>query len=105
MKNTEVYDFVRALTKPYPGAFSWLNGKRLTIWQCALLPDGISFEARPGEVIGPVISPVEAACGQAVACGKGGALLLELEGENGEILKGHSLSDQDWKGRVWANEQ
>lgn len=105
MKNTEVYDFVRALTKPYPGAFSFLNGKRLTLWQCALLPEGISFEARPGEVIGQVISPVEAACGQAVACGEGGVLLLELEDESGDTLKGHRLSDQHWEGRVWANEQ
>ncbi len=105
MKNSTVYDFVRALTKPYPGAFSLLDGKRWTIWQCALLPGSISFDAMPGEIIGPVISPVEGACGLVVACGTGAIVLLELEDDSGETLRGRSLSDQDWKGRVWVNEQ
>jgi len=105
LKNAEVYDFVRALTKPYPGAFSWLNGRRWTIWQCALLPKGFSFDAQPGETVGPIISPVEASCGQAVACGAGAIVLLELEDDNGEALNGRRLSDQDWSGSVWTNEQ
>jgi methionyl-tRNA formyltransferase len=105
MKNAEVYDFVRALTKPYPGAFSWLDGKRWTIWQCAFLPGSIPFDAKPGEITGAVVSPVEAACGQAVACGAGAVVLLELEDDRGEILKGIELSDRDWRGRVWTNEQ
>ena len=29
----DVYDFVRALTRPYPGAFSRLDGKRWTLWR------------------------------------------------------------------------
>jgi methionyl-tRNA formyltransferase len=48
----EIYNWVRALTDPYPGAFSWLNGKRIWIW--AARTDGglISNKShRPGEVI------------------------------------------------------
>jgi methionyl-tRNA formyltransferase len=99
-----VYDFVRALTRPYPGAFSWLGGRRWLIWQSALLPGACSPAAAPGLILGPVFCPVEAACGQAVACGKGALLLLELEGEDGTVLKGRHLSDQSWEGKVWTDE-
>ncbi len=29
-----VYDFVRAQTRPYPGAFTWLGSEPLTLWRC-----------------------------------------------------------------------
>jgi methionyl-tRNA formyltransferase len=100
-----VYDFVRALTRPYPGAFSWLDGKQWWIWQAALVPDlGPVDGATPGEVLGPVISPSESACGQLVACGSGSALLLELDDGAGTTLSGRALSDQNWTGLRWENE-
>jgi len=101
--STTIYDFVRALTRPYPGAFSWLDGRRWTIWQAALLPGETSAE-RVGEVLGPALCPVEAACGQVVACGTGALLLLELQADDGEILAGRRLSEQPWTGRRWSNE-
>lgn len=30
----EIYNFVRAQTKPYPGAFAFLEGKKIRIWRC-----------------------------------------------------------------------
>lgn len=99
-----VYDFVRALTRPYPGAFSWLDGKRWIIWKCALVPVGGFSDKKPGEVLGPLQSPNEEVCGQVVACGKGVLLLLELEGESSEILRGRQLSEKLWQGSVWLNE-
>lgn len=104
-ESTDVYNLVRALTRPYPGAFSWLYGNRWLIWQCALLPDSHHFYGKPGEIIGQVVSPVEAACGQIVACGKGVITILELMGDNGESLSGYRLSDQPWKGKMWTNGQ
>jgi methionyl-tRNA formyltransferase len=101
----EVYDFLRALTRPYPGAFSWLDGKRWRLWQGSLWPDACSMNARPGQVIGPVYSPVAGACGQVVACGQGAVALLEIEGDDGQTLGGPALSDQPWKGKVWTHEQ
>jgi methionyl-tRNA formyltransferase len=101
-----VYNFVRALTRPYPGAFAWLDGQRFTIWQAALLPHfngSVGDTAQPGEVLGPVVSPVEAACGQAVACGAGVVVLLELETDAGERLAGRRLADQAWTGKVWSH--
>jgi methionyl-tRNA formyltransferase len=104
-----LYDFVRALTRPYPGAFSWMDGRRWRIWQAALPPKGGRgagvFDGDAGEVLGPVVSPVEDACGQLVACGGGGALmLLELEDDTGVVLRGRALSEQRWTARRWSNE-
>ena len=33
----EITDFVRAQTKPYPGAFTIINGKKITIWDCKIV--------------------------------------------------------------------
>src|SRR6266487_2739907 len=98
-----VYDFVRALTKPYPGAFSWLDGKPWTVWSAALLPtNGAPPLGRPGEILGPVVSPLDAACGLAVACGRGVVQLLEVEADGGEVVAGRRLAEQPWTGRVWT---
>ena len=99
-----VYNFVRALTRPYPGAFSFLDGRRWTIQSAALLPAVSMDHQLPGTVIGPVVSPVAESCGQVVACGSGCVLILEVEADDGTILKGSSLSDCEWTGKVWANE-
>ncbi len=94
---------MRALTKPYPGAFSWLDGKRWTVWSAALLPtNGAPPLGRPGEILGPVVSPLDAACGLAVACGRGVVQLLELEADGGEVVAGRRLAEQPWAGRVWT---
>jgi methionyl-tRNA formyltransferase len=98
-----VYDFVRALTRPYPGAFAWLNGFRWTIWNCAVLPGGLGVIGAPGQVIGPVFSPSASACGQLVACGSGAIILLELQGPGGEVLCGRALSEQQWTGSFWTH--
>lgn len=101
----EVYNFVRALTRPYPGATGWVEGTRWKIWQCALLPQQGVLTAPPGQILGPVLSPVSDACGLLVACGDGAVILLELEDDNGEVLKGRRLSDLPWKGKVWTHGQ
>lgn len=48
----EIYNWVRALTHPYPGAFSFLNGEKVWIWETRT--DGgptVNQSRRPGEVI------------------------------------------------------
>lgn len=103
MDSKAVYDFVRALTRPYPGAFAWLGSKRWRVWQCALLSGVNTIKCQPGEVIGQAYSPVEAACGQIVACGHGAIILLEVEDEHGDVLCGTRLSDQEWTERSWTS--
>jgi methionyl-tRNA formyltransferase len=98
-----VYDFVRALTRPYPGAFSSLDGKRWLVWDAALPPD-LGHGGEPGEVLGPVVSPAQSACGQLVACGSGAVILLEVEDESGTRLRGQQLSEQHWTGKRFGME-
>jgi methionyl-tRNA formyltransferase len=98
-----VYNFIRALTRPYPGAFSSLDKEQWFVWQAALTPAEAPPGSAPGEVLGPVFSPVPEACGQAVACGRGVVILLEVE-SGGRVLRGQELSDQCWHGKVWTND-
>jgi methionyl-tRNA formyltransferase len=44
------YDWVRAQTDPYPGAYTFYNGERLTVWECEPV-DVPNVNATPGEVI------------------------------------------------------
>ncbi|MEO5333526.1 MAG: methionyl-tRNA formyltransferase [Magnetococcus sp. YQC-5] len=100
----QIYDFIRALTHPYPGAFSWLNGDRYFIWQCAVLPlETVLPQYPPGTVIGPVYSPLAGGCGQMVSCGTGAILLLAVEDAQGQEITGYALSEQQWQGKRWLN--
>ena len=45
-----IYNFVRAQTKPYPGAFTLHRGERLTIWE-AKPYDRMGLESDPGQVL------------------------------------------------------
>jgi methionyl-tRNA formyltransferase len=97
-----VYDFVRALTRPYPGAFSTLDGAGWWIWDAALLPD-IGVLGAPGEVLGPVRSPVDDACGQLVACASGAIILLDVSNAAGLRLSGRALAERAWTGQLFTS--
>jgi methionyl-tRNA formyltransferase len=99
--SARVYDFIRALTRPYPGAFAALDGQRWKIWRAALLPGEGYGQSAAGQVLGPVVSPTEDSCGVAVACGRGAVVLLEIESDDA-VLKGRALSEQRWEGRIWS---
>jgi methionyl-tRNA formyltransferase len=104
---SSVYDFIRALTRPYPGAFGFLGGKRWRVWHAALLPAGDTFTAatpHPGLVLGPVVSPIPEACGQLVACGEGAVVLLEVESAEGRVLRGPALAELPWTGMRWDHD-
>ncbi|NTW70838.1 MAG: methionyl-tRNA formyltransferase [Eubacteriaceae bacterium] len=95
----ELYNFVRALTKPYPCAFSYLDGHQLKIVRAAL-PEGLASLELPGTVIGTVKGTEPEVCGISVACGSGVLILTELEAENGEVLKGYNLVEGGFKGKL-----
>jgi methionyl-tRNA formyltransferase len=96
----DVYNFVRALTRPYPGAFTTGDAGRFTVWHCALLPAAAGVRGAPGEALGPVVSPSEPACGQLIACGQGAIVMLEIERPDGAVIRGHALSDLRWTGQL-----
>ena len=80
----QVYNFVRAISKPYPGAFGVITGRReIRIWQVKI--DENHVDGVPGRV-------VKLKDGFHVPCGGGGSvLLLEFESrhpiKNGERFK------------------
>lgn len=47
----EIYNYIRAQTMPYPGAFTYLKEKKITIWECKLF-DWSPKCGQEGEVIG-----------------------------------------------------
>lgn len=73
----DVYNWVRGLTHPYPGAFTSFAGRKLTIWSANLGPsvDGCQ---RPGSVTGLI-----AGKGLLVATGDGGLFVTRAQFEAG----------------------
>jgi len=66
-----LYDWVRAQTRPYPGAFTFLGDEKIVVWR-----------ARPVELEAPAPAGTVVAAlpdGPVVACGEGGLLLEEVE--------------------------
>jgi methionyl-tRNA formyltransferase len=66
-----LYDWVRAQTRPYPGAFTWLGDEKVIVWDAR--PVALDTSAPSGTIVsvsdeGPI-----------VACGEGGLLLVEVE--------------------------
>ncbi len=66
----KIYNLVRAVTHPYPGAFTSIDGKRLFIWWARALPD---IKGRPGEVVSS--NPLR------IASGNGGLEIARLQWE------------------------
>lgn len=56
--NRSIYNLIRAVTHPYPGAFTEIDGKRLFIWQAKPVTEG---EGKPGTVLSS--DPLRIACG------------------------------------------
>ena len=97
LPSQKVYDFIRALTRPYPGALSFINGKRFIIWNASLLP-AMPFH-EPGLIVGPVISPETSSCGYLVSCSDGCIIIHDLENEDGDVFRGKDLIDLHLTGR------
>jgi len=71
-----LFNFVRAQTRPYPGAFTTVNGRKLTVW--AAEETGVTYYSTPGQVVGFRDE------GTLIGCGDSRCLLLtrvEVEGE------------------------
>ncbi len=48
----DIYNFIRALTTPYPGAYTFLNDKKVVIWKAQPFDTRISYYgAKAGEIV------------------------------------------------------
>ena len=77
----EVYNLVRAVTHPYPGAFTAWRGKRLFVWQ-----------ARP--LSGEPDRPARQVPGRVLAVRNGEGILVATGGEGGILLERVQRADE-----------
>jgi methionyl-tRNA formyltransferase len=66
-----LYDWVRAQTRPYPGAFTYLGDSKVIVWKAR--PVEVATHAPAGTVVD------ESPEGLVVACGEGALVLEEVE--------------------------
>jgi len=77
-----IYNFIRALAAPYPGAYSYLNGKKITIWTAKRLPD---FHSYAGSIPGRLVQIIPNT-GSVILTGDGALLLTEIQIDRGDIV-------------------
>ncbi|MFY9300361.1 MAG: methionyl-tRNA formyltransferase [Candidatus Nitrosotenuis sp.] len=65
----QCYDWIRALTRPYPGAFTYWNGKKALIWKARISDEK---ETRPGQILNCDDKII-------ISTGSGSIELLELQ--------------------------
>jgi methionyl-tRNA formyltransferase len=82
-----IYNLVRAVTKPYSGAFGFIDDKKVMIWKCAPFDTRISYY---GHSIGEVVAVFST--GDFVINLKDGLLLITEYEYSGEIEKGKILT-------------
>ena len=78
-----LYDWVRAQTRPYPGAFTFLGDEKVIVWGAR--PVSLA-DAAPAGTIVDVLDE-----GPVVACGEGGLLLEEVQTDAAELAVGARL--------------
>lgn len=78
-----LHDWVRAQSRPYPGAFTYLGEDKVVVWRAR--PVGLDEPAAAGTIVG---HEGDAAV---VACGEGGLVLEEVEGVLGPLPVGARL--------------
>ncbi len=76
---TEIYNLIRACSKPYSGAYTFLRGKRIVIWKAELLK---SYRKYIGCVAGRVVEIIPDK-GVIVLAGHGALLINEVQLDDG----------------------
>jgi methionyl-tRNA formyltransferase len=78
-----LHDWVRAQTRPYPGAFTFLGDEKVVVWRAR--PVELEARAPAGTVVAAMPE------GPVVACGEGALLLEEVETQAEGIAVGARL--------------
>jgi len=107
-KNNSInlYNFIRAQSRPYPGAYSFIDNSKYYILQSAFFPKLTDNSSSTyGQIIGHVYSTVNDACGVMVKCDDSVLLILEIEDEKGNIFKGEKLNIFFTKGSIFSSKR
>nr|WP_321272160.1 bifunctional UDP-4-amino-4-deoxy-L-arabinose formyltransferase/UDP-glucuronic acid oxidase ArnA [uncultured Tolumonas sp.] len=79
----EIYNLVRAVTQPYPGAFTFAGDRKLLVWKASVVP-ARGGNHTPGTIIS--IDPLQ------VACGKDILEITSGQSEQGLFVRGSQLA-------------
>jgi UDP-4-amino-4-deoxy-L-arabinose formyltransferase/UDP-glucuronic acid dehydrogenase (UDP-4-keto-hexauronic acid decarboxylating) len=79
-----INNLVRAVTEPYPGAFSYLGQRKLTVWRSRVL--ATQHDKQPGTVLSadPLV----------IACGEGALEIVAGQSESGLFVQGNRLAQE-----------
>ncbi len=79
---TEINNLIRAVTEPYPGAFTYLGQRKMTIWRANVLDK--PHDKQPGTVLSaePLV----------IACGQGALEIVAGQNESGLYVQGTRLA-------------
>ena len=80
----EVYDLIRAVTEPYPGAFTYLGERKMIIWRARILAE--NSDKRPGTVIST--NPLR------IVCAEGIIEVISGQSESGLYMQGNRLATE-----------
>ncbi len=78
---------VRALTRPYPGAYTYLDGRPLRVWSARALTPAPVYEGR----IAGRVAKLHRGTGVEVLCGSGSLMLLEVQAEDAAPCRADEL--------------
>jgi methionyl-tRNA formyltransferase len=82
MSARQVHDWVRAQTRPYPGAFTSIKGRPMKIWRARIVAPPGTFRADPS-CSGTIVTGPWEGDAPSVRCADGGVVqILELGGED-----------------------
>ena len=78
MQDTDIQNLVRALTRPYPGAYTIISGYKLMVWRSRLV-NGVNTMCEPGQII------EQSSSGILVGTGSKPILLTDFSWDGGEL--------------------
>ncbi len=82
----DIYNLIRAVSRPYSGAFTYANGTKMRVWRASIVTEGPRYI---GRVAGRVVSV--APDGVLVLTGDGVLKLQEVQLENGQAVAANSV--------------
>ncbi len=80
-----VHNFVRAQTAPYPGAFTYVSGRKLTIWRTRR--SDLPTDGEPGQLVIDAAGAVRVTCAESTA-----VEIIEAGVDGGAALSGSDLA-------------
>ncbi len=80
---TKLYNFIRGITHPYPGAFTFFEGEKIRIWQ-SKIAEKTAKKGKPGEIIKKTDDMILVQTGEGI---------LELNISSQKLKKGDVLGE------------